>query len=367
MTRDELLNHVALGAARGQFGFFVGSGFSMEYTNDSAPSFEALLRGVAADLQVGFDFDDPAQIRGKSLSAIAADLEQARAEALAAEADIEEPPPRKAAHRELREAKRRRCNLSVDEDKRAHFQAAQARLLPSWVITTNYDLVLEQLLRRSISLGPTARVVARADAPPVLHLHGRITEPETIVVTDNDYVAALRPTSYAFFKLPVLLAESTTLLLGYGLGDVNVRQAAAWAASWPAERKRGREFEGLIVQALHDRTARPDTDPERGHDGEYVLRIASIPDLLDDLAERTAIVADIVAEVNARVEELTAEEQVGPFQDDAEQRTDLVRCVAQNHEYLDSDQVERFLTSALDPIWDKARADGGFDPLRSVP
>ena len=196
----------------------------MEYTNDSAPSFEALLRGVAADLQVGFDFDDPAQIRGKSLSAIAADLEQARAEALAAEADIEEPP-RKAAHRELREAKRRRCNLSVDEDKRAHFQAAQARLLPSWVITTNYDLVLEQLLRRSISLGPTARVVARADAPPVLHLHGRITEPETIVVTDNDYVAALRPTSYAFFKLPVLLAESTTLLLGYGLGDVNVRQA----------------------------------------------------------------------------------------------------------------------------------------------
>ncbi|WP_169807296.1 SIR2 family NAD-dependent protein deacylase [Herbidospora cretacea] len=84
----------------------------------------------------------------------------------------------------------------------------------------------EELFRRKISWNP------QPDAPLVYHLHGRLGHPESIVVTEDDYLEFL--TNLAFDRAsdeptmlpPVILGALTTrslLFIGYSLQDWTFR------------------------------------------------------------------------------------------------------------------------------------------------
>lgn len=108
------------------------------------------------------------------------------------------------------------------------------------VITTNYDQLFEQALR---DVGKQPRIAIytprleettdyrrpTAQSPIVFKIHGDISRPETIVITDEDYIDfVLRMSNKEPYdplprRLKVYLTDWTTLFVGYSLLDYNLR------------------------------------------------------------------------------------------------------------------------------------------------
>ena len=108
------------------------------------------------------------------------------------------------------------------------------------VITTNYDQLFENALARPASsrAWPSTRRTSRrrpttatrpSQSPIVFKIHGDISRPETIVVTDEDYIQfVLRmsnkdPYDPIPLTLKFYLTGWTTLFVGYSLLDYNLR------------------------------------------------------------------------------------------------------------------------------------------------
>jgi hypothetical protein len=118
---------------------------------------------------------------------------------------------------------------------------ALARLPFSLVITTNYDRLFERALQRE-EKDPRSIVYAKEpeeptkdyldpnqESPVILKIHGSIEEPESIVVTDEDYIQfVLRMTDKdPYHPVPETfrynLKRWNTLFVGYSLLDYNLR------------------------------------------------------------------------------------------------------------------------------------------------
>jgi hypothetical protein len=117
---------------------------------------------------------------------------------------------------------------------------ALARLDFPIVITTNYDQMLERALRAAgkeprVSVytpgrDPTPDVhEPSVEHPLVFKIHGDVDRPETIVMTDEDYIEfVLRMSSkHPYDPIPLTLkyhlSRWTTLFVGYSLLDYNLR------------------------------------------------------------------------------------------------------------------------------------------------
>ncbi len=95
---------------------------------------------------------------------------------------------------------------------------------PLRVVTTNYDKLLEELAGdECLSLCP-GRPVPRSDARvKVYHVHGSIDVPNKMVITADDYFNFMHSESYFSRKLSTILHENTVVILGYSLGDTNLK------------------------------------------------------------------------------------------------------------------------------------------------
>ncbi len=107
-----------------------------------------------------------------------------------------------------------------------------ARLgIRTWV-TTNYDDLLEQTLRES---NEDFRKVVRdkdlpytsADAVTLVKLHGDREQPDTIIITRQDYDTYSNRFPRVKDKLASLLMEKTFLFVGYGINDPDFNQIHA--------------------------------------------------------------------------------------------------------------------------------------------
>lgn len=92
------------------------------------------------------------------------------------------------------------------------------------IITTNYDKLLELLAGNGChSLAP-GLPVPRSDARVrVFHVHGSIDSPQNMVITSEDYFKFINGESYFSRKLSTILHENTIVILGYSLGDTNLK------------------------------------------------------------------------------------------------------------------------------------------------
>jgi hypothetical protein len=117
---------------------------------------------------------------------------------------------------------------------------ALARMDFPVVITTNYDQLFERALAE---VGKQPRVTIytprlepttdyrkpTAQSPIVFKIHGCISRPETVVITDEDYIDfVLRMSNKEPYdplprRLKVYLTDWTTLFVGYSLLDYNLR------------------------------------------------------------------------------------------------------------------------------------------------
>ncbi len=102
--------------------------------------------------------------------------------------------------------------------------AALADIKPHAIITTNYDLFLEQVFEGYETI--TGQSIIRYNTNSfgeIYHIHGDVTEPSTIVLTKGDYEEWSEKKKYVSAKLLTYFAEHPVFIFGYGLGDENVK------------------------------------------------------------------------------------------------------------------------------------------------
>jgi hypothetical protein len=92
------------------------------------------------------------------------------------------------------------------------------------VVTTNYDVLLEQLCGPDYHSLTPGLPIPRSDARVrVYHVHGSVGSPKNMVVTSEDYFRFINGESYFSRKLSTVLHENTVVILGYSLGDTNLK------------------------------------------------------------------------------------------------------------------------------------------------
>lgn len=350
-TREEALTWLAASSVLGYLGLFVGTGFSKAATSGKAPSFEELLKKVATKLAVADDFDLEPAYRLKSLPQIASQILHDYVEKSAS-------PER--AREQFKEEIARICNLAPDPATASRMRAVLEAVKPAWLITTNYDLILESLIEDAESVLPSEPLVPRASRPPIFHLHGHRHSPATITVTEDDYVGLLAPLDYQRLRIPLLLYESATVMLGYSLGDINVRAAMEWSQSF-----RGMSgikppiWQSRVVQALWSESPRP--KPYAGPNGEIVVEISDIADFLEGLGTRRKQFDEYLDQRKASIREFLSDpHNAASVEDDQSKRSEFLNIVEKSLGFCQPSRMIDFLSRALDPIWERARQNGGF-------
>ncbi len=95
---------------------------------------------------------------------------------------------------------------------------------PHAIITTNYDLFLESVFSGYETI--TGQTILRYNTNSfgeIFHIHGDISDSRSIVVTGKDYDEWIDKKKYVSAKLLTYFAEHPVFIMGYGLGDPNVK------------------------------------------------------------------------------------------------------------------------------------------------
>jgi hypothetical protein len=212
-------------------------------------------------------------------------------------------PPEKREEYALSLFKRtiaRECRFVPKKRTLDEMQRAVRIVDPAWVITTNYDLCFERLLTHSNTLLPNAPMPPSRRVTPVFHMHGHVLAPESIVITEADYVSAIRPFGYRQAKLATLFSESTTLILGYALSDMNVRSALDLSRSF------GMLHRKPMIQ-IQWVPSSPNDAPYTSPIGTEVLEATDIASLLDEVADVVTKWRSGEAKLIARVDKIVSD------------------------------------------------------------
>lgn len=101
---------------------------------------------------------------------------------------------------------------------------ALAAIRPHAIITTNYDSMIELIFEGYEAI--VGRGVLRYDLNSfgeIFHIHGMAHDPESLILTDADYLNWHKQSRYFAAKLLTYFVEHPVFIFGYGLGDPNVR------------------------------------------------------------------------------------------------------------------------------------------------
>lgn len=98
-------------------------------------------------------------------------------------------------------------------------------LNPHAIITTNYDCFLETMFPKyNVIIGQ--QVIRRKESVNISHIlkiHGCMTKPEEIVISDEDYRIFNEKQKYLTAKLLTYFMEHPVVFLGYSLSDPNIK------------------------------------------------------------------------------------------------------------------------------------------------
>ncbi len=356
ITRKNVLEFISKSASYGNLGAFVGAGFSKAVLNDGiheiALSWGDLLEDVADKLELDYT---EIEKEGVGYPEIASRL-------------CEEYSSLKGVS--YKDAsllvKRKIASLTSwypNKEQRAVYSAHLGILNCSWFITTNYDLIIESLLTgKSTTLGPNDPLVAPKGIVPVYHLHGARTNPDDIIITQEDYVGLFRPTEYRQIKLALMIKESTMIILGYGLGDVNVLTALDWSRNvFNVEEE---NYPNEVIQILYAR--KPKKKPYRDKNSVIVVEIDDLEEFFEEFKEvrhKTFSKEEKrTKSLNKLLESLDDSKisTVDKFIDDQEFRHKTLDTLSEFPNDLISGFVS-FLDRCIDKTWERAKPDGAFE------
>ncbi|MDD5113687.1 MAG: SIR2 family protein [Methylobacter sp.] len=355
-TRQQVLAFISNSVSYGNLGAFIGAGFSKAVLNDEfdeiALSWGDLLD--KASKKLGVDYNAIWKT-GVGYPEIASSICKKHSDDSGCD----------YAH-SLSKLKREIAALTSwypDKEKRDKFSRYLEMLSPSWIITTNYDMVIESLLTgRSIPLGPNDSLSSPNGIIPIFHLHGLRTNPEEIIIAQEDYVSLFRPSEYRQIKLALTIKESTTLLLGYGLGDVNVLTALDWSRNV----FRGEEatYPNDVIQIL--RKDNPREMPYRDKNGIVIVEAEDISDFFEEFMvvhAKKLVERDKAHEVLKKLANKLDDPDgamIEQFIDDSDFRSEILKELSAFPIDLISGFVS-FLNKCIDETWTRSQPKGAFE------
>ncbi|MBK8418871.1 SIR2 family protein [Candidatus Villigracilis saccharophilus] len=355
-TKQDVYKHISSSASYGNLGLFVGTGFSKAVLNDDdkqiALSWGELLEKICGKFDIDYDaiFKD-----GIGYPEIATKICLAYSEQSG-----------KTYGQALSEVKRKVASLTSwypNDKNRDEFLTYFEHLSVAWIITTNYDLVIESLLTgKSIPLGPNDQLTNPKNIIPIYHLHGMRTNPEEIVISQEDYVSLFRPNEYRQIKLALTLKESTVLLLGYGLGDVNVLTAIDWSKN---VFKGGTvDFPQDVIQVL--RKTNPIETPYRDRNGILIVETDEIRNFFNEYVEvrkeeivREANITKSLASIQTMLNAPT-QESINQFIDNNDFRKALIQILSSSPIHLTSGFIS-YLDKCLTETWIRTSPSNAFE------
>ncbi len=202
---------IAYAAASNRLCLFTGTGFSKAVSGNTAPSWQGLLETICDDCietknfkETLFSEENPTGLR----------LEEA-AQVIALELTRNGINLHEEVAKQIDKLK-----LGGNYKETKKFLSERALR----IVTTNYDKLLEELVGDDcVSLCP-GRPIPRSEArTKVYHVHGSIDVANKMVITADDYFNFMHSESYFSRKLSTLLHENTVVILGYSLGDTNLK------------------------------------------------------------------------------------------------------------------------------------------------
>ncbi|BAV98612.1 SIR2 family protein [Lysobacter enzymogenes] len=203
---------IAYAAASGKICLFTGTGFSKAISENNAPTWQGLLENLCnltansnilkdslfpSNQPPAVSLDEAAQIISIELARVDKNIHEETAKLIGA------------------------VDLSGDNTPIQSFLSNN----PVKVITTNYDKLLEKLAGNANcqSIAPGLPIPRSQSRVKVYHVHGSIDSPENMVITSDDYFKFINAESYFSRKLSTILHENTVVILGYSLGDTNLK------------------------------------------------------------------------------------------------------------------------------------------------
>lgn len=203
---------IAYAATSNRLCLFTGTGFSKAVTDNEAPSWQGLLESICDITPNSMQLKNALFPNGGNnpLS-----LEEA-----AQVISIELLKTGKSIHEEIA-ARIGSLKLKGDNSAISSFLAHRT----FEVVTTNYDKLIEELSNNAdcFSLTPGLPIPRSQSRVKIYHVHGSIDSPENMVVTSDDYFKFINGESYFSRKLSTVLHENTVVILGYSLGDNNLK------------------------------------------------------------------------------------------------------------------------------------------------
>lgn len=355
ISRKEVLKLISESSIYGNLGLFIGAGMSMAVLNDEdeiALSWKKLIYKLADEFQI--DLFEDIQTEGLSYPEIATEL--------AKEISKKEKIDYTIAVNKIKSKIADLTSWYPEKEKRDVYGKLLLNMAPNWIITTNYDLIIECLLTgKSISLSPDDQLISPKNLIPIYHLHGIRTNPNSIIISQEDYISLFRPNQYRQQKLSLSIKESTTLIIGYGLGDVNVLTAVDWVKNVYSNQKINYPHD--IIQLLYKE--RPEVNPYRDRNGIIIVEFNDLQQFLNDVSESITVHQRIDEERCIHLKDINEylenpdENVVKSFIDDVEFRSDIISTLAKENVFLITGFLELF-SKAIDETWERSIPNGAF-------
>jgi hypothetical protein len=357
LTRDDVLGFVATSATYGNLGLFIGAGFCKAVLNEPESLGIALSWGELLDKasqKMGVDYGTIDKV-GRSYPDIASLI-----------CGIHSQENNVEFSESLRQLKRGIAEITSwypTPEQRDKYSRYLETLSPAWIITTNYDLVIETLLTgRSVPLGPNDSLSSRKGVVPIFHLHGVRTNPEEIIIAQEDYISLFRPSQYRQIKLALTIKESTTLFVGYGLGDVNVLTALDWSKNvFKGEQQ---NYPNDVIQIV--RKSNPSESPYRDKNGIVILETIELSQCFEELVEFCETLAQQEekqrASLNSLADRLKSPDEttIDKFIDDKVYRANMLKVLSKFPVDLIAGFIS-FLEKCIDKTWKRSIPDGAFE------
>lgn len=281
-TKEDLFETICNASNLDTLGFFVGAGFSKELISDDhwkkAYSWEELIIECRKRMNLTNEDDKKESEELQKLKENTSYPEQSSK--LCREYAKKNKVSYDEAVGKIKSIIAEVLNSDPNENKKNRYKNWFNRLSPNWIVTTNYDFILESVIGGgALTIPPDGCFCKIKGMIPVFHIHGTCKDPDGIIITNEDYTRMFRPSDYRQARLPFLIKESCVLMIGYGLGDINVVTAVDWSKN--VYTNINSQYNFPIIQLLLNKE-NPDPDPYE-NDGVIIYEIKNLESFFKEL------------------------------------------------------------------------------------
>lgn len=292
LTKEDVFKKIAQAVQMDTLGFFIGSGFTkalLEYNGrEQSYDWKELLVKACTKLNV------PTTIFSKGLT-----YPQVASEICSIYANDNNKSSEKAISK-LKRTIAELVDVRPEENILDEYKSIFKTIEANWIVTTNYDTLIEQILcEKALSINPNDGYYKTKDFTPIYHIHGSKLDADSIVITNEDYTHTLRFSDYRHARLPFLIKESTVLMIGYSLNDLNVLSAVDYCQN--VYKNVSPAYDAPIIQLLYERS--PKEEPYCKNE-IIVQEISDLALYLKELSNYVNRYKSIIGKEKKRVQEL---------------------------------------------------------------